>query len=178
MERQNLVGDRSRLAEHWTCLALQGGTIWPSPRAAGVLDPGFATARCNRSCRSATSGLNTQTPCSDPSASAFGNGASEPPPYRTGLPGRCLGVEGRLSRQRVWYSLRPNLQQPPPSRHCTTTPEHTQLDHSQLGPASGAQPYQACPKRFQPIIMSTMAAMFGAVGLACGRCLHVVEQLL
>jgi len=27
---------------------------------------------------------------------------------------------------------------------------------------------QACPKRFQPIIMSTMAAMFAAVPLACG----------
>jgi hypothetical protein len=26
--------------------------------------------------------------------------------------------------------------------------------------------YQACPKRFRPIIMSTMAAMFGAVPLA------------
>ena len=28
--------------------------------------------------------------------------------------------------------------------------------------------YQACPKRSRPIIMSTMAAMFGAVPLACG----------
>src|SRR6516165_5600360 len=28
--------------------------------------------------------------------------------------------------------------------------------------------YQACPKRFRPIIMSTMAAMFRAVPLACG----------
>ena len=28
--------------------------------------------------------------------------------------------------------------------------------------------YQACPRRFRPIILSTMAAMFGAVPLACG----------
>ncbi|HWZ69982.1 MAG TPA: efflux RND transporter permease subunit [Casimicrobiaceae bacterium] len=37
-----------------------------------------------------------------------------------------------------------------------------------LGLTSREAIYQACPKRFQPIIMSTMAAMFGAVPLACG----------
>jgi len=42
-------------------------------------------------------------------------------------------------------------------RSQTTHARHTQLDHSRLGPASGSQPYQACPKRFQPIIMSTIA---------------------
>jgi multidrug efflux pump len=35
-----------------------------------------------------------------------------------------------------------------------------------LGLTSRKAIYQACPKRFQPIIMSTMAAMFGAVPLA------------
>src|SRR6516165_10671341 len=38
--------------------------------------------------------------------------------------------------------------------------------------------YQACPKRFRPIIMSTMAAMFRAVPLDAGRRVHVVDRLL
>ncbi len=94
-----------------------------------------------------------------------------------------LGVEGRLSRQRVWYLLGANLQQPPLSRHCTTKPEHTRpvalslitLNSDRLAGLSLIRPVQ---KVSSQSIMSTVAAMFGAVGLACGRCLHVVEQLL
>jgi transposase len=45
---------------------------------------GFATARCNRSCRSAPSGRNIQTPYSGPSVSASGNASRGPPLCRTG----------------------------------------------------------------------------------------------
>jgi hypothetical protein len=38
--------------------------------------------------------------------------------------------------------------------------------------------YQACPKPFQPIIMSTMAVMFGRSHWHAGRCSHVVDRLL
>jgi hypothetical protein len=38
--------------------------------------------------------------------------------------------------------------------------------------------YQACPKHLRPIIMSTMAAMFGPVPLACRPSTHVLDQIL
>jgi hypothetical protein len=38
--------------------------------------------------------------------------------------------------------------------------------------------YQAYPKRFRPIIMSIMAAMFGPGHWHAGRRFHVVDQLL